>query len=208
MKVKPRPAAGPRLYKGARGPVPSVTEVLGVIPKPHFDFWREKNGSKKKLEDAATLGTAIHAIAAGQCRGEGKVAPPELKPFRAAIRDFLFMHVGECIEVERALVSDHHGFGGTLDLYCRMNDGSYAVIDWKTTSSLTREHGLQLAAYAVLCREHGLKVNRRIAVRIKKDSPGRYYARTYADHRGDVEAFLALKTYWHWANKSKLEKAA
>ena len=118
------------------------------------------------------------------------------------------MHVEECIEVERALVSDHHRFGGTLDLYCRMNDGTYAVIDWKTTSSLTREHGLQLAAYAVLCREHGMTVNKRIAVRIKKDSPGRYYARIYGDHRGDVEAFLALKTYWHWAHKSKLEKAA
>jgi hypothetical protein len=109
--------------------------------------------------------------------------------------------------MERSLVSDRHAFGGTFDLYCQLFDGAYAVVDYKTTSSLTREHGLQLAAYAVLYREHGMKVNRRIAVRIKKDNPGAFYARTYADHAGDVEVFLALKTYWHWAHKNRLTQA-
>lgn len=189
-----------------------MTEVLGVIPKTHYAFWRRRVGTTEadaKTLQAQTFGTHVHAVAARIARDESeRVFVPEMFPYEEAIRDFMRMHVAEAIVVERALVSERHRFGGTLDLYCRLTDGSYAVVDYKTTTSLTREHGLQVAAYALLCREQGWPVNKRMVVRIKKDAPGRFYARVYGDHRGDVEAFLALKTYWHWLHRSKLEKAA
>jgi predicted RecB family nuclease len=186
-----------------------VTEVLNVIPKPHFDVWRRRLGTEEVLTQAAAFGTRVHTLAAARARkDQNLVESVEMLAYDEAICDFLRLHVAEAIEVERELVSEKHRFGGTLDLYCRLTDGSYAVVDWKTTSSLTREHGLQVAAYALLCREQGWTVNKRLVVRIKKDAPGKWYARTYGDHRGDVEAFLALKTYWHWAHRSKLERRA
>lgn len=205
MRISPKESTGPRLYKTSRGSVPSVTEVLRVIP------WRGSPVGVQRLAQAAAFGTRVHGIASGLA-SEGVVGSRawsvDMLPYYEAIQDFLRLHVAEPIEIERELVSEKHGFGGTLDLYCRLTDGSFAVVDWKTTSSLTREHGLQVAAYALLCREHGLKVNKRLVVRIKKDAPGKWYARTFSDHKGDVEAFLALKTYWHWLHRSKLENAA
>jgi predicted RecB family nuclease len=188
-----------------------VTEVISVIPKTHYAFWRRRVGEQEadaKTLQAQTFGTAIHTIAAHMARGKPFTYGVDYLAYMEAINDFMRLHVAEAIEVERELVSEKHRFGGTLDLYCRLTDGSYAVVDWKTTSSLTREHGLQVAAYALLCREQGWTVNKRLVVRIKKDAPGKWYARTYGDHRGDVEAFLALKTYWHWLNRSKLERRA
>jgi predicted RecB family nuclease len=186
-----------------------VTEVLGVIPKPWFNDWRQKNAkADQETRAAQTLGTKVHAAACRITREEGFIAEPEIFPHTQAVRDFLGLHVKETLATELSLVSDKHAYGGTLDLYCQLWDGTFAVVDYKTTSQLTREHGLQLAAYALLCREHGMTVNKRIAVRIKKEAPGKFYARTYADHKGDVEAFLALKTYWHWLHRNKLERAA
>lgn len=221
MRIIPNPNAGPRLYKSRRGPVPSVTDILKTVDKPYFAKRRQEVGPliyDAKMKAAQRLGTKVHAVAVEVARrgpAATQIARPGdpeleevLKPHAAAVLEFLDMHVLEVYKTELSLVSEKHGFGGTLDMYCRLFDGSNAVLDWKTTSSLTREHGLQVAAYALLLREHGYTVNRRLVVRIKKEKPGAFYVRTYADHAGDVEAFLALKTYWAWANKRKLERAA
>jgi predicted RecB family nuclease len=82
------------------------------------------------------------------------------------------------------------------------------VVDYKTTAQLTREHGLQLAAYALLCRKHGLRVNRRLAVRIKKNRPGEFYVRQFEDHQEDVEAFLGLLEFWLWRHREAVRRAS
>lgn len=187
-----------------------MTDILKTVEKPYFDRWRHRVGrleADKTMAQAQTFGTKLHAAAVLVARNQLDAVEAEMKPYARAVCDFLNMHAREVLHTEKELVSDQHGFGGTLDMYCQLWDGAYAVIDWKTTSSLTREHGLQVAAYALLCREHGMRVNRRIVVRIKKEAPGKFYARTYSDHAGDVEAFLALKTYWHWAHRNKIEGA-
>jgi predicted RecB family nuclease len=211
VRIKPRASQEPRLYQGSRGPVPSVTDILKTVEKPYFDRWRHRVGrqeANKTMKAAQVFGTRLHAAAVLVGRSQMDLVEADMMPFAGAVCDFLNVHVREVIVMERSMVSDRHGFGGTFDLYCELFDGGFAVIDYKTTSSLTREHGLQLAAYAVLCREHGMTVNRRIAVRIKKEPPGKFYARTYGAHKQDVEAFLALKTYYHWAHKNRLLKAA
>jgi hypothetical protein len=187
-----------------------VTDILKTVEKPYFDRWRHRVGRQeadKTMKAAQVFGTRLHAAAVLVGRNQMDLVEADMMLFAEAVCDFLNMHVREVIVMERSMVSDRHGFGGTFDLYCELFDGSFAVIDYKTTSSLTREHGLQLAAYALLCREQGMIVNRRIAVRIKKNAPGEFYARTYSDHRGDVEAFLSLKTYWHWAHANRLKRA-
>jgi hypothetical protein len=125
-----------------------------------------------------------------------------------AIAEFFDTHVAKVLDTEMSLTSQKLGFGGTCDLYCELADGTRAVVDYKTTGSgLTREHGLQLAGYALLLKEHGYMVNRRICVRLRKDEPGRWYARVYRDHSEDVAAFMACVTLWTWMHKRKLLEA-
>lgn len=204
MQIKPAKDKGPRLYRGL---YPSVTEVLKVIEKSYLDAWRHKVGRQEAdrvMRNAAAFGTRVHSVAEHVARGGWQVNG-ELEPYALAIREFLDTYVDEVLNTELELVSHNMRFGGTVDLYCRLKDGSYAVVDYKTSSQLTREHGLQTAAYALLCRESGKKVNRRIVVRIKKDAPGEYYCRRYHDHGEDVQAFLSLLNYWWWRNKRMMK---
>lgn len=191
--------------------MPSVTEVLSVAERRPFEAWRRRVGQREAhrvMEEAKVLGTKVHAIA--QLLANDRTAPvePEMQPYADAIKEFHALQVRRVLGTEMSFTSRALGFGGTLDLYCELNDGSRAVVDYKTTSGLTREHGLQLAGYALLLKEAGYVVNRRVCVRLRKDEPGRWYARIYRDHQEDVEAFMACVVLWTWMHRKKLLRAA
>jgi predicted RecB family nuclease len=201
-------ASDMRLY---RGMYPSVTTVLKVMDRPFFADWRKKVGEESanfKLYKAQAHGTLIHKIAEHIALGKPVKLPEEMEPHAQAIQDFLDKHVAEVLGTEMELVSEKSGYGGTADLYCRLKGGSLAVVDYKTTSSLTRLHGAQLAGYALLLKDNGFPVQKRMAVRIKKEAgaEGKYYARDYPDHQEDVDAFLSALVLWRWENRGKLKK--
>lgn len=190
--------------------MPSVTEVLKVVEKRHLETWRARVGRKEAdlVSQAATsLGTKVHTVAQAVAWDRDYKFSPVMEPFAGAIRDFLNAHVKEVIQTELSLVSQRERVGGTLDLYCRLHDDTLAVIDYKTSAQLTREHGLQLALYALLLRDNGYPVNKRICVRIRKDKPGAFYARSYANHVEDVSGARACVELWHWMHSRKLTKA-
>lgn len=208
VRLKATAGKGPRLYRGA---YPSVTTVLSVIQKRHFDDWTRKVGvleARRITQEAAEFGTRVHALAQSIAIGEGLLlgTDPEMLPYATAIEEFLSEHVAEVLETELELVSPRLRFGGTLDLYCRLKDSSLAVIDWKTSAQLSREHGLQTAAYAMLLRDHGYKVNRRMVVRVKKEKPGAYYCRHYKEHAEDVQGYLGCLNLWWWEHGPRLRK--
>src|SRR5215204_1823515 len=180
----------PRLYRGRGFAVPSVTEVLTVADRRPYEAWRRKVGQREAyrvMEEAKVLGTKVHAI--GQLIAQDSLGTlePEMQPYAKAIREFHKLHVRRVLGTEMSFTSREMGFGGTLDLYCELNDGTHAVVDYKTTNAgLSREHGLQLAGYGLLLRERGYRVNKRVCVRLRKDEPGKWYARVYKDHRADA----------------------
>lgn len=211
MKISPAAEASLRLYKSGKGLYPSVTEVLKVIEKPHLENWRRRVGredAEKVARNAAVFGTHVHEQA--QKVAWGDETDQAFAPYVEAIRAFFDKYVDEVLGTEVELVApyvgDNPGFGGTLDLYCRLKSGDFAVVDFKTSSQLTREHGLQTAAYAYLAKKQGWAVDRRLVVRIKKDKPGEYYVREFKDHVGDVRAFLGLLIYWWWAHRNSVDK--
>lgn len=208
MRLKRTRPAGPRLYtKGARA-YPSVTEILKLVENRHLEAWRHRVGrmeADRVGRDAKAFGSRVHLAAQSVAWGEDVLAP-EMAPYVNAIREFLDGHVLEVLGTEVELVSEKHLFGGTLDLYCQLKDGSYAVVDYKTSSALTREYGLQTAAYGLLCQEHGMTVNKRLVVRVKKEQPGAWHCRRYKDHAEDLEAFLSLRNFWWWRHKKAMAK--
>ena len=216
-KVSPRlnpSGGGGRLY----GALPSVTTVLEVLDdKAWMNSWRNKVGHKEAnrvMNEAQTLGTRVHSLARKICHGEYALAlhdplvPEDVVAYAQPIREFLDKHVSEVLATELELVSPKLGYGGTLDLYVRLHGGATAVVDWKTTGSTERKMGVQLAAYALLLRDHGYPVNRRAIVHIRKDDKrrGTYKVRWYEDHLGDVKCWKGALEVWRWKNANMLKK--
>ena len=211
---KLRKANTPRLYSAGGVQYPSVTEILKVTDGIWMNQLLAQKGRKEAdriLNEAATLGTKVHKLASDIALEQPISPSPEFNGFAGAISEFLHTRVKRVIYTELSLTNTDRGYGGTLDLYAEMLDGSYAVIDYKTNSGgLTRIHGLQLAGYALLVRDRGLTINKRIAVRLHKapEKRGKWYARDYPEHRKDTEAFLAAKTLWYFLHSNRLKGAA
>lgn len=201
------------MYQTHRGSaVPSVTEVVSVADRRDFSQWIARVGKAEAgriTDNAKVLGTKVHAAAVSVAAANGGhvYLLDEIQPFGDAVGEFLNEWVDEVIHTELSLTSERLRFGGTLDLYCRLKDQSYAVVDYKVVSQLSRDHGLQLCAYALLLREHGYSVNRRIAVRLRKDQPGRYSVREYKNHREDLAGWNGALELWYWQRARALEKA-
>lgn len=212
-RLNPSGSAG-RLY----GTYPSVTNVLEVLDdKAWQNAWRNRVGhveANRVMNEAQTLGTRVHNIARRIAEGDAPHSlfdtylNDEIKPYAAPIREFLDRHVAEVLATELELVSHELGYGGTLDLYCRLRDGSHAVIDWKTTGATERKMGVQLAAYALLLRQHGYTVNRRAIVHIRKDEKrrGTFKVRWYDDHLADVKCWKGALEVWRWKHANMLRK--
>lgn len=201
------------MYQTALGSVPSVTEVVSVADRRDFSKWIQRIGkaeANRVSDNAKVLGTKVHAAAQSVAlAGGGHVyLLDEIQPYGDAVRDFLGEWVDEVIHTELSLTSERLRFGGTLDLYCRLKDQSYAVVDYKVVSQLSRDHGLQLCAYALLLREHGYPINKRIAVRLRKDQPGRYSVREYKRHREDLAGWNGALNLWYWQRARALERGA
>jgi hypothetical protein len=203
--------AGIRFYSGS---YPSVTSVLKVIEKPHIATWRNRIGAKEAdriLADAQVLGTKVHTLVEKIGKGEDPEVEQEMQPYRVAVEKFLSTWVEEVIACEIPLVSSRYGFGGTADMYVRLKKskgGGTAVVDFKTTKQgLSREHGLQAAAYGLLLIDNGYPVDRRLVVWIKKHPPekvGELYVREYHDHREDRDGFLGALALFRWIHASRL----
>ena len=201
---------GGRLYGG----LPRVTAVLDVLDdKAWQNSWRNKVGHKEAnrvMNEAQILGTKVHSLARKIATGEEyeQTLPEEMQPYVNPIWRFMFNHVSRTIATELELISPELGYGGTLDLYCQLHDGSYAVIDWKTTHNTDRKQGVQLAAYALLLRANGYTVNRRAVVHIRKDDKrrGTYKVRWYGDHLADVKCWKGALEVWRWKNQNLLKK--
>lgn len=202
---------GLRLYKGRW---PSVTTVLKVIEKSHLDDWRARVGHREAdrvMRSAQVLGTRVHSYAERVFRGEHIVPEDEYALYVDALQAFMEEWVDEVISTEQTLISETRKFAGTLDLYIKVKDskgGGYAVVDLKTTRSLTRDHGLQTAAYALLLRDNGHPIHRRLVCRIKKEdgARGKYHVREYKDHALDARAFVALLVVFYWQKQAQIDK--
>lgn len=220
---KLRLTTGPRTYvtSGGSGPqiqVPSVTTVLGILDDKTWMNKVLQSKGRKELDrlcgDAAVLGTRIHALADRLAWDREYEPDPDLEPYAGALREFLDTHVRRVIATELSLVSKKERVGGTCDLVAQMQDGSIAIIDWKSKkgSGVVRRDRVQVAGYALLLREHGYRINKRVIVRLhtKPGWEGRWYARSCNEHTSDVEAFRAAVTLWHYLhfNNVNREKSA
>lgn len=187
---------------------PRVSQVLDVINKPGLVRWRTKVGdaeANRISKEARTLGTAIHAVCEAVNRGQlVPMDKPALTPFLRVYQQWYRREVSECVAVEETVWSDRYGFAGTLDVVMRLKDGRLALVDLKSSNSVSETYRAQTAAYAAAYAERtGEMVDTRLVVQMPSREPGALYVTEFDDYPADWQAFRAALALYKWVEAHK-----
>jgi hypothetical protein len=167
---------------------PSVTTVMDAKPKPWIIAWRQKWGilAERKMRLAAAVGTEFHSCVDGWLNyGIYKVNSPVVDGikfhslrYRVACMMSSFLEWAKSIdgmlnETELKVVSRKYKYSGTFDAVGTFGKSkALVVVDWKTSSRIYDDYGLQLAAYAQAYFEQtGQKATRGLIVHVSKTKP-------------------------------------
>jgi hypothetical protein len=194
------------VYKVGDTRVPSVTGVLGILDKPALLEWvarvtRDGEDWKKVRDTAGNIGTLAHAMILAHIKRDTMdlrdYSPADIDLAENAVLSYLEwekQHDMEPILVEKPLVSKEYMFGGTPDLYCKL-DGQYTIVDFKTGKGIYKEFFYQICGYGILIEENDptLVQNYRI-LRIGKDANDAWEEKVLGDNDVQLKTQIFLKT--------------
>ena len=178
-----------QIYKNSKGEkLPSVTTVLSVISKPQLFYWGVKLAKEgicpiEYTKETAKIGSLVHAIAEYYTSKTpiewDKYTKEEIKKAcTISKRFFEFVSIQDEFEPilsEGAFSSDKFGYGGTLDLLCRLN-GKLSLVDFKSCNEIRDTAIAQVSAYKRLAEEQGYKIEQVIILRFgREESEGYEY---------------------------------
>lgn len=165
-----------------------------IVPEIHLEAARKAHA--KKRDDAADVGSNVHAYAEAWLKG--RTLPPlvtdQAKAGAAAFEQWMGEHSIQPVCAERRVFSREHWFAGTCD-FVGVIDGELAALDFKTSSGIYPEHWLQLAAYSIALREEvpTLPTLARWVVHLNKKT-GECKAERLPRDEAHEQAFLNLVT--------------
>lgn len=186
---------------------PSVTEIIGVLPKPFLDLWKEKWASRVtpgrrdraiwKTECANWIGTQFHEGVRGLALGQ-LVDPPtrRLHGMLSAVEPWLINEKFEMIDSELKVIHHRLKYEGTLDAVGRLG-GKLVLVDWKTSKAIHPEMGMQLAAYAEAYKEQtGVEIKTGLIVLVRKQRPHKMTIVEFKLDKRTLNRFLKLRKVW------------
>jgi hypothetical protein len=204
-----------RYYDKAGKLLPGVTTVLGVLNKPALISWANNLGLaginvREYVDILATVGKIGHDMIC--CHNKG--VKFEANGERADLIDkaencFLSylawekQHKVEPILCEAALVSEKYGFGGTVDMFAKV-DGILTVVDYKTGKAIYPEHVYQVAAYRYLIIENGGYVPAAVRIlQIGRDETEGFSEKVVTDTTREWEIFEHCLSIYQLQKKAK-----
>jgi ATP-dependent exoDNAse (exonuclease V) beta subunit len=153
---------------------PSVTEILSSKPKPWLEAWKEKWGAKavRKTELANVAGREFHRIVEQIVLGSPwETRCNRVRGMAEAFKLWPGLKDLKIVDTERKVWSEQYEYQGTLDCVGRIGKKLY-VIDWKTSSGIYEDMGLQLSAYAEAYKEMtGRHIANGLIVLVSKKKP-------------------------------------
>lgn len=188
--------------------VPGATTVLGVVDKSKplmhwaWKLGREGKDYRRVVSRASDIGSIAHFMV--ECHLSGK--RPDLSDYseldikKATNAFHLFLEFWERrslkpVATEVQLVSEQHGYGGTLDLVARDGLGMIWLFDWKTSKAVYNSHRRQYAAYRLLWDENHKDSADKICegriVRIGKEGEGDFEIIDPGNTANYLNTFLA-----------------
>jgi hypothetical protein len=178
--------------------VPGITTVIGLLNKPALVPWANKLGLagidvKKYVDDKADIGTLGHDMITNHLIGKetdtSDYSANQISLAENCALSFWEWEKDHRIEevyfVERPLVSEVHRFGGTLDIYAKVN-GRREIIDLKTGSGIYREHIIQVATLKPLLEENGFPVDGTRIVNIPRAETEAFLEKSISDHENET----------------------
>jgi hypothetical protein len=139
---------------------PRVTAICEIIAKPGMEKWLADSGSYdemlQKRRKILDWGSAIDSAVKKIFRGESPEINPIINPSIDAFFSWFKKHKVELFAADRKVVSKKHFYAGTTDIIAEV-DGTFGILDIKTSSNFWDEHFVQTAAYCQAFNEEELK---------------------------------------------------
>jgi len=129
---------------------PRVTSIIAL--GNGFSFLKQADpfGRRFGFQQAAVWGTMVHEAIEKILKGEeaqyDKRIAPSIETFRQWRAQYPFEIVDPVLDIERRVVDVEQGYAGTVDVIAEV-EGVVSIIDLKTSTTLTKDFGLQTAAY-------------------------------------------------------------
>ncbi len=140
-----------------------VNRIVGLEEKTEL-FKAAKLADRSVAQEAADVGTVLHAFAEHVGRGERSQAAelldkvsgaekwPQIKSCVDKYLDWEAHNRGEFISSEQLIASPVYLYCGKYDLLSK-RDGKIVLSDYKTSKAIFLEHKIQLAAYRLALRQ-------------------------------------------------------
>jgi hypothetical protein len=168
--------------------VPGVTTILSVMAKPALKYWANKLGLQgievnKYVDILADAGTLAHSMV--ECKLKNiecntyEYSQHDIDLAKNSINSFdnwLEQNKFESIFLEKEFVSEQYQFGGTIDIYGKLNE-KLTLIDLKTSKAIYSEMETQACAYALLLEENNCEVEQIIILRIGRTKSEKFEER-------------------------------
>ena len=189
-KTKGKRIDGMRFYEVDGKAFPSITTVLGSLPKPGLDQWRKNVGeeaAKWEMARAARRGKATHTLVEQYLKGEPQTIRDVLpigmfrllKPYLDQINNI------HCLE--RIMYSHKLTLAGQVDCIAEYN-GKLSVIDFKTANkeridSWNTNYYLQCTAYAIMYEElFDTPIEQIVILQAGEDGSAKSFIKNKADY--------------------------
>lgn len=174
--------------------IPSVTQLM----KPLDDMVYETIDSKI-LENAARRGTIVHNAIDNYLEFGIEDIPEELRGYFDAFLAWKKKENPEIVAAERRVYHKALRYAGTCDLLCMIN-GKLTLVDYKTSSAIQPMlYPLQLEGYAKAWETHGVKVEEKLILHLKRD--GKYAVHRYPQNPEYYSVIFALSTLYNYKAK-------
>ena len=174
--------------------IPSVTQIM----KPLSDMVYESIDSQT-LEYAARRGTIVHDAIDNYLEFEIEDVPEEQRGYFDAFLAWKEKENPEIIATERKVYHKALRYAGKCDLLC-MIDGRLTLVDYKTSAAFQPMlYPIQLEGYAKAWETHGVKVEDKMILHLKKD--GKYIVHRCAQNPEHYSVIFALATLYNYEAK-------
>lgn len=185
------------IYRLDGAEIPSVSRVMEPLSKANYS-----GISEKVLDRAASKGTSVHNSIEIYVKYGIIDVNPEHKSYFDGFLDWWEEVQPEVVGSEIRVYHKILQYAGTIDLLCYIN-GKLTLVDFKTTSSVSdMSCGIQLEAYAKALESHGIVVEDKMILHLKRD--GKHRCIHYpANDAKRWKVFGALKTVYDYIKSYK-----
>jgi len=172
--------------------IPSVSSIMAPLSSAEY-----KGISEKTLNHAANRGTSIHNSIENWIKFEIEDVEPEYQGYFDAFRSWYEKYKPVIIGSECRVYHPLLKYGGTIDILAYVED-KLTLVDIKNTYALNDMLcGVQLEAYTQAMVSHGIKVEAKRILHLKKD--GSYGYPEYPAKDGNRwRVFGGLKTVYDY----------